>query len=317
MPAYNAKRHIKRAVQSVLDQTYRDFELLVYDDASTDGTRETLRGYAKTDTRVRLVEAEKSGYSKLLARGVDEARGKYLARMDADDISMPRRLELQVARLEAEPDLVAIGGEVMQVDGKGWPIKPWGVPLEHEEIDRLHISGHPGRLVHPATTFRTEVLRRVGYRPEYEPAEDYDLYLRLAEVGRLANLPDIVLRYRWHLSNVSVTRHAEQWDAMVRSVQAAWSRRGMEPIELAPWGAMDGVKQRKSHVRGAAAHGNYATAIKHAGLLLAGSLSDRSARRGFWELATGSVRRVLGLPPRSCSPEVGLKAAGNRSGGDG
>ncbi|MEM9753025.1 MAG: glycosyltransferase [Planctomycetota bacterium] len=295
MPAYNARRYIKQAVESVLGQTFRDFELLVYDDASTDDTREILRGFAGRDDRVRLVEAEKSGYSTLLARGVDEAHGKYIARMDADDVCLPERLALQVARLQAEPGLVAVGGEALQTDGDGWAIKPWGVPLDHEEIDRLHIGGLPGRLVHPATTFRTETLREVGYRPEFEPAEDYDLYLRLAEVGQLANVPEIVLRYRWHLMNVSVTRHAEQWDALVRAYEAARVRRGLEPVRLKPWSPVDLNRRRQSFVRSAAKHGHYATAAKH---LLAFAATP-STWGDALDLAYGSLRRAVGFGPRA------------------
>jgi len=305
MPAYNARRHVRQAVESVLTQTMGDFELLVYDDASTDGTREILRDIARRDERVRLVEAEKSGYSKLLARGVEEARGTYIARMDADDVCLPRRLELQVARLEAEPDLVAIGGEVLRTDGQGWAIKLWNVPLEHEEIDRLHISGRPGRLVHPATTFRTEVLREVGDRPEFEPAEDYDLYLRLAEVGRLANVPDVVLRYRWHLDNVSVTRHAEQWRAVVRAMEAARQRRHLPPAEPEPWRPISAAERREGHVRAAARNGHFATAGKH----LAAMLVKPSHWALVADMARGAARRAIGRPPRPKVPQLDATAA--------
>ncbi len=296
MPAYNARRYIKQAVNSVLRQTFRDFELLVYDDASTDGTREILRRFASLDGRLRLVEADKSGYAKLLTRGIEEARGKYIARMDADDVCLPRRLELQVARLEAEPDLVAIGGEVLQVDGQGWAIGTWGVPHTHEEIDRLHITGHAGRMVHPATTFRTSVLRQVGYRSEFEPAEDYDLYLRLAEIGRLANLPETILHYRWHLGNVSITRQREQLSAIRHINDDARRRRGLEALDWStkPSDVISIPSKLMQMSRTAARSGNRLSALKLFAHLVARHPMSPEAR----ELAIGALRRSVMLKPR-------------------
>ncbi|MEM8493787.1 MAG: glycosyltransferase [Planctomycetota bacterium] len=294
MPAYNARRHVKRAVASVLAQTMRDLELLVYDDASTDGTREILRDFARRDQRVRLVEADKTGYSKLLARGVGEARGIYVARMDADDVSLPRRLALQIKALEADPRLGIVGGQALRVDAGGWPIRPWNVPTDHDEIDQLHMAGIAGQMIHPATTFRTEVLRELGYDPELEPAEDFDLWLRGAEVCRLGNVPEQVLRYRWHGGNVSTLRSRQGTEAVRRALENASQRRGVAVPSVSVAAPGTQTQWEAELVRQAFHHRHPLTALKHLVPLAARTPSDSQAR----DLFVGIGRRLLGAAPR-------------------
>ncbi len=290
MPAHNACGYIRAAVRSVLRQTYDDLELLVYDDASTDGTREILRKLAQRDPRLRLIEAAKTGYVNLLARGVFEARGRYIARMDADDVSLPRRLATQVTALEADPRLGVVGGQGFRIDAGGWKIRPWSVPLAHDEIDSRHMAGEAGQIIHPAAMFRTHVLRDLGYNPAMEPAEDYDLWLRAAEVCRLANVPDLVLRYRCHGGNVSTARSREGTEAMQRALENASARRGVAVprIPLATPGTQ--TQGEASLVRHAFRNRHPLTALKHLLPLALRVPRDSQAR----DLFLGIGRRMLG-----------------------
>ena len=300
MPIHNAGPHLKPAIQSLLRQTLKDFEILAFDDASTDGSLQVLQQFAAVDSRVRVVSCERQGLTRLLERGVTEARAPYIARMDSDDVCVPDRLERQVAALEQDPSLVAVGGQAMKIDSHGWALQPWRVPLDHESIDAAHIAGQAGQMIHPATTFRASVLKKTNYRSSFVVTQDYDLFLRLAEVGRLANLPEVVLKYRWHLGNVSSKRKADQVEAKQRALDEARQRRGLlplPPLSLPAAGAGEGAAGRKNLVRMAARGGNYHTAAKHLARLMIGSPTSPEAR----EIATGMLRRLLGRRPRRSS----------------
>ena len=191
MPAYNALPHLRAAVESVLNQTFGDFEFLIVNDASTDGTGEALNEYAAADPRVRVLDRGKVGYTAALNLMAAEARGEFLARMDADDVCRPGRLEKQVAFLRANPDCVLTGAAVRLIDDDGDPLWVMRRAEEHEEIlaGLLHEPSRSGHVVHPTVLVRAEALGRAGrYDPAEEPAEDLALWFRLADVGRLHNL---------------------------------------------------------------------------------------------------------------------------------
>ncbi|MEM1211381.1 MAG: glycosyltransferase family 2 protein [Planctomycetota bacterium] len=295
MPAYNAEAFVRRAVKSVLRQTLDDLELLVYDDASTDRTPEILAGFARRDRRVKVIRTEKSGYAVNLARGLDEAKGRYIARMDADDICTRRRLEWQVAALEGDDRMVAVGGQGLEVDSWGWAIQPWRVPEDHETIDRLHMAGRCGQLIHPAMIFRAEVLRSVGYDPSFEPAEDFELWLRLAESGRLGNVPGLVLRYRRHTSNVSVTRNAAQCAAVERALREAHDRRGLSLDRSFNWAKEQPINFRISVIRAAFRAWNLHTGVRHLVPMVAQEWREPEVR----DLVVGLLRRLVGMSPRA------------------
>ena len=230
MPVYDAAAYVARAVESILGQTFGDFEFLIYDDGSTDGTIQIIEGYARRDPRIRLSCKPRAGYATWLREGVESARGEFVARMDADDVSRPQRLARQLAYLRAHPECVALGAEVLLIDPDGRPIGERGVPLAHAAIEAELLEGRGGALVHPVAIFRRDALLAVGsYRPEWEPAEDLDLYLRLAEKGRLANLPECLLEHRLHVKKVSAARSGEQRRKALASVRAACLRRGLTP----------------------------------------------------------------------------------------
>jgi glycosyltransferase involved in cell wall biosynthesis len=228
MPAWNAEKDLSEAIESVLDQTFEDFEFLIYEDASTDRTKKIAEDWAAQDSRIRVLHGMKNvGIVDALNALIEEARGLYLARMDADDIALPFRFGLQEAFLDSHPDVVVVGGQQEWMDEDGYSIGPVWSATEHEEIDQLHLDGHTN-IGHPTAMMRrSAVVEAGGYDPKCAKAEDLDLWLRLAERGRLANLHEIVLRYRLSTQGISGSGLDAQKAAARRACEAAWARRGV------------------------------------------------------------------------------------------
>ena len=227
MPVYNAERFVAETVKSVLAQTFRDFEFLIINDGSTDGSLDILHDYAGRDPRFRIVSRPNTGYVVALNEGLELARGEFIARIDADDLADPRRLELQVARMREEPALVALGSNAAAIDEDGLPLGDYSVPLTHEQIEASHLQGSSA-IHHPAVMLRPEAVRRVGrYRKELMPCEDFDLWLRLGEVGRLANLPEVLLTKRLFAGSAVATNLANQEKLVKDILEQAWRRRGL------------------------------------------------------------------------------------------
>ena len=177
LPVYNAEPYLREAVDSVLAQTYRNFELLALNDGSTDGSLAILRGYEARDKRVRVISRNNLGLVASLNELIFSARGSYLARMDADDVCMPHRFEQQVLFLNSSP-CVAVGGWAIHVNEAGLPIATVKTPSLHSEIDQAHLKGHTS-IWHPTALIRKDAVVRIGgYREEFLHAEDLDLWLR-------------------------------------------------------------------------------------------------------------------------------------------
>jgi glycosyltransferase involved in cell wall biosynthesis len=234
MPVYNAERYVSQAVESILGQTFRDFELLIVDDGSTDGSQAILERFAAADSRIKLVRQPNQGCLVALNEMVGRSRGELLARMDADDVAMPERFERQVAYLDEHPECVAVGSRVQIIDPDGQPLTVMTDLLTHEQIDQALLSGNGAAMYHPSVVIRKQALEEVGrYRDEYYLCEDLDLFLRLAEVGRLANLAEPLLRYREHLAKVGQKRVVQQNANARKAVVEAHRRRGLaSPAQL-------------------------------------------------------------------------------------
>lgn len=215
MPVLNGEAHVAEAVASILRQTLRDFELLVIDDGSSDQSAAVVEGFR--DPRVRVLRNPTNlGVIASLNRGLDAAESEYVARMDADDVSLPERLERQVAFLEAHRDVGVLGTRIRffgQSDGV------WDVPADHASI-RCHLL-FGNALAHPTVMLRAAVLRRHGLRYDARQihVEDYDLWVRCAEHTRLENLPEPLLRYRVHAANISIV-HTDAQTAAADLVRA-------------------------------------------------------------------------------------------------
>jgi glycosyltransferase involved in cell wall biosynthesis len=234
MPVYQAERYLEEAVESILAQSFDDFELLALDDGSTDASPRILEALAGRDDRIRVRRAEHAGLVSQLNQGLAEARGEFIARMDADDISHPARFERQIAYLDDHPDCVAVGTGTDEVDPERRIIRTLDIPTTHDEIESRLMQGNGGALIHASALYRTHALRSIeGYRKEFEYGEVIDLHLRLAEFGRLANLSEILYEYRQNFASVCFTRAHEVRSKQDAGIREALVRRGLDP-ESAP-----------------------------------------------------------------------------------
>jgi glycosyltransferase involved in cell wall biosynthesis len=228
MPVYNARRYLRPAVESILAQTFGDFELIAVDDGSKDDSAAILREYGAKDQRVQVISRPNTGIVGALNDGLAAARGEFIARMDSDDISTPERFEKQVAFLREHPDHVLVGSQVMLIDPSGATLCPkQDTEYTHEAIDAALLAGR-WPLVHPTIMVRREAMERVGrYRAKYQWLEDLDLFLRLAEIGRLASLNDVLLQYRLHTASVCATRDKDQDEIRPALEAEVYARRGL------------------------------------------------------------------------------------------
>ena len=207
MPVYNAERYLSEAVESILSQTFADFELITIEDCSTDGSRAILKSFAEKDKRVLVLENESNlGVTPTLNRGLANAHGELIARMDADDISLPERLEKQVAFLEANPEVGLVSGDALAIDAQGSTV-PEAFALIREPGYIKWLLHFTCPITHPAVMGRKEFFEQAGgYDPEILYAEDYDLWQRMSQFARLSNLPDVLIKKRAHNQTIGVTR---------------------------------------------------------------------------------------------------------------
>jgi glycosyltransferase involved in cell wall biosynthesis len=271
LAVFNGQTYLSSAVDSVLSQTFRDFELLVIDDGSTDQTLPILREFEKADPRVRLITRPNKGLTNTLNEGLGLARGKYLARMDADDLCLPTRFEKQVAYLDAHPDCVLVGSRVLLIDPDGMPLKEMAAEATHEQIDAAHLNrGWP--VVHPAVMMRLDAIQKAGnYRDEFNTLEDLDLFLRLGEIGKLANLPEVLLHYRQHFASVTHSKETQQMAIRQAIYDQTRGRRGL-PRDVPPPPArtkpLEKFEQHRTWAWTALQNGHRKTARKHAMITL-------------------------------------------------
>lgn len=208
IPVYNAARYLERAIASVQAQTVRDIEIIAVDDGSSDNSKTILDRIAASDPRLRIISRPNTGIVGALNDALAAARGEFVARMDADDLCLPERFEKQVAFLRARPDYVCVGSAFLYIDAAGGYLKECTRPSDHAAIERELLAGNGGVIIHPAAMFRRDAIERVGrYRESAQWIEDLDLYLRLAEIGRLSNLPEVLFHYRFHEQSVNFTRN--------------------------------------------------------------------------------------------------------------
>lgn len=206
LSVYNDADYVGVAIESVLAQTFIDFEFIIIDDASTDESLSIVRGFA--DERIRIVENEENlGLTKSLNKGISLAQGKYIARMDSDDISLPMRFEKQVAFLNAHPDVGVCGGWIELIGDQAGVV--WEYPTEHDIIVANMLFEN--QLAHASVMMRREILEETAYDEAFARSQDYDLWVRLVTGGvKLANLSEILLQYRLHSGQVGVQHGGEQ-----------------------------------------------------------------------------------------------------------
>lgn len=202
----NTQEYIDQAVKSILSQSFHSFEFIIVDDASNDSTFQRLKKFQ--DQRLVLLRNIKSqGVAASLNRGLRNARGKFVARMDGDDIALPQRLEIQVKFLNKHPQIGVVGSWVRLIDELG-KVKGFNkFPTAHVKIMNLLPFANP--FIHPSVMIRHELIKNKGqYDVNYDGAEDYEMWLRFSQHTRFANIPKVLLKYRLHQRNISFTQTA-------------------------------------------------------------------------------------------------------------
>ena len=231
MPVYNAKRYLKWSVESILHQAFEDFEFVIVDDGSTDSSLKKLKKFEKLDQRIKVLDRPNRGIVDALNEGIDVSRGKYIARMDADDIALPDRLSKQVTYMQSEQECVILGTQIYFIDPGGNIVKKSELKLRHDEIEQDILDGNGGAIIHPTAMIVREALIKIGgYRKEAEFVEDLDLFHRLARVGKLSNLDEYLFKYRVQPNSVTYGREVERIEILNRIMKEAYEIRSI-PFE--------------------------------------------------------------------------------------
>ncbi len=206
LPVYNGAQYLCEAIDSVLNQTFTDFELFIIDDCSTDNSLALIKKY--TDPRIKLIaKPVNTGYVNSLINTIPLCKGNYIARMDADDVCVTTRFEKQYNYLQANTNVLALGSNYNIIDAPN--ITP-NVPITANEVKLFALTNSP--LAHPSVMMRASVFNRfnLSYDKNFEPAEDYDLWTRILQIGAIENLPEVLLHYRIHHAQVSQIQNNKQ-----------------------------------------------------------------------------------------------------------
>lgn len=301
MTVYNAERYVSAAVESILGQTHRDFEFIIVDDGSGDGSRGILETYAKRDSRIRLVSRPNTGISKARNETLDMARGKYFAIIDADDIAKPHRLERQLDFLKNHDSCVCVGAWFDVIDEAGRFLITLETPAADAEIQQSLLEGHAA-ICQPVSMLRKEAVERVGrFDESLAPAEDLDLYLKLGEIGELANLPESLLRYRIHAKSASSRDRERQYNGARTACERAWKRRGIEGhfAPSSPW-RPDGSRSANYDWSLKCGWWAFSSRERRTALLYGlKAIASQPHRSGGWRLAACSVLKSPGANGRS------------------
>lgn len=206
MPVCNVERFIHDAIESIVRQTYKNFEFIIVDDCSTDSTVAVIRDCQKRDKRIVLVRNTKNiGVTKSLNKALKRAKGKYIVRMDGDDWSYPDRIERQIKLMEDHPDVVVSGSFIEVCDSQ---LRPKYIRRYHRDDAsiRKHIFRY-SPFAHPATIWQTKIVKRELYDERISICQDYELYFRVGTIGKFMNISTVLLKLRMHDQSVSVRKN--------------------------------------------------------------------------------------------------------------
>lgn len=204
MPVYNGEKYLREAIDSILNQTYNNFEFIILNDGSTDKTEEIILSY--DDTRIVYVKNEENlQIVKTLNKGVSLAKGKYIARMDADDVSQPDRFKKQIQFMEHNPDVGVCGTWVKTF---GDIETNWDYPTEYKELYISLMFYTP--IAHSTVFIRKDILKKYSYKQSYNKAEDYKIWVDISKKIKIVNIPFYLLRYRLHSSQTGVVNNQHQ-----------------------------------------------------------------------------------------------------------
>jgi glycosyltransferase involved in cell wall biosynthesis len=233
MSTYNAGDYLREAIESILRQTYKNFEFIVINDGSTDHTESILSSY--NDSRLKVINQEREGLTKSLNKGIKMSKGEYIARQDADDISLPRRIEVQVKFLNANPEIALVGTFIRCMDSKGRNLKTFIIGEDPALFGKslLDLSKELGGIValigrtpdevkdllrkgrncimHGTVMFRREILQTIGmYEERFHVAQDYEFWLRASNHFKLTNIGEVLYKIRFHKERLSESAKREQ-----------------------------------------------------------------------------------------------------------
>lgn len=202
LPVYNASKYLSEAIESILNQSFQNFELLIINDGSTDHSKDIINSFS--DTRIKYIDNNgNKGLIYTLNRGIDESKGTYIARMDADDISLNNRFEIQFDYMEQHPQIGACGTYAQYIgDRQGY----WKYPIDDKDIRCRLMWG--SSIIHPTAFIRTRILKthHIKFSEGYIAAEDYKIWVDISRVAQLHNIPDVFLKYRTHSHQVTTTK---------------------------------------------------------------------------------------------------------------
>lgn len=228
MPVYNGEKYLYEAIESIQNQTFNDFEFIIINDGSTDNTARILESYRRQDNRIRVYDQSNQGLAASLNRGLNLARGIYIARMDADDISLPERFTEQVMFMEKHPEIGVCGTWVSNIGELS--CKPWTPPIDDATIRCQLLFNVP--LVHPSVMMRRSLFTDFGLLyPDYPHAEDYALWAQASLYTKFANIPQILLSYRHHDCQVGQVYRVAQVISTKNVHRGLLGRLGLHPAE--------------------------------------------------------------------------------------
>ncbi|MCK8078691.1 glycosyltransferase [Vibrio sp. 1CM2L] len=210
MPCYNAEKYIARAITSLLNQTYAEFEIVIVDDGSTDSTKEVILSFK--DSRIKMIELCKNqGITNALNVGLSECKGQFIARMDADDFSFPNRIERQLDFFEKNENVIAVGSSIVNFDEFGNEVLV-KYPSTHDEI-KANLYMYERSICHPSVMIRSEIVKKIKYSNKYPYCEDMKLWFDLIKLGQVANIDEALIKYYRHSLQVSNNFNLEQMEA--------------------------------------------------------------------------------------------------------
>jgi glycosyltransferase involved in cell wall biosynthesis len=298
MTVYNGERYLAEAVDSILSQTFEDFEFIIVDDGSTDGSLELLGAFERRDPRIRLFARPHAGIVPAANFGLRQCRGEFIARMDSDDVALPHRFEVQVQTLREHADAVVVGGAYDLIDAAGRFLRRQWPPMDDPSLQELSLCGLTP-ICQPLAMMRKSALDQVGeYDRVVETAEDNDMWLRLGEVGRLMCVPEVLLKYRQHANSVSEVKALAQAERIRIGCEKAYARRHVQrtfrpPPAWRPSGEQSRYMFLCQYGWWAFRHAQRSTAIIY-GLK---AVQKQPLNRKGWSLLMTSLLKPMPVPP--------------------
>lgn len=222
MSVYNGEKYLREAIDSILNQTFTDFEFIIINDGSKDKTKEISESY--NDPRIRLFHQDNIGLTKSLNKALSFAKSEYIARQDADDISLPERLEKEVDILENNKDIGMVGTYAVFINESSRAFNIWKMPIQDNQIRKRLMIGNS--FCHGSVMFRKQCINNIGtYRENYKYTQDYDFWLRIADHYKLYNIGEELYKFRRHSKAISRRKLSEQLNYHLLAIELAKERK--------------------------------------------------------------------------------------------